>query len=84
MSDRVPLSTEMVESICARVDASPLPEHDRTLIKAVMRDYLRLGQAFIEKSDSIHRLLENDLRDHGKGIKDHTRAYKAQRREDHA
>ena len=57
MSDRVPLSTEMVESICARVDASPLPEHDRTLIKAVMRDYLRLGQAFIEKSDSIHRLL---------------------------
>jgi transposase len=58
MSDRVPLSTEMVESICARVDESPLPEHDRTLIKAVMRDYLRLGLAFIEKSDSIHRLLK--------------------------
>jgi transposase len=57
MSDRVTLSTEMVESICARVDASPLPEQDRTVIKATMRDYLRLGQAFIEKSDSIHRLL---------------------------
>jgi transposase len=57
MSDRVPLSTEMVQSICARVDASNLPTHDCVLIKAALRDYLRLGQAFIEKSDSIHRLL---------------------------
>jgi len=57
MSDRIPLSAEMVESICARVDASPLPEQDRMVIKATMRDYLRLGQAFIEKSDSINRLL---------------------------
>jgi transposase len=57
MSDRVPLNAEMVESICARLDASPLPEQDRTIIKAMMRDYLRLGQAFIEKSHSIRRLL---------------------------
>ena len=47
MSDHVALSTEMVESICARVDESPLPEQERTVIKATMRDYLRLGQAFI-------------------------------------
>lgn len=72
----------MVESVCARVDASPLPEQDRMLIKAVMRDYLRLGQAFIEKSHSIHRLLRMifgttekasriipDLRKKPKGVK---------------
>ena len=58
MSDRVVLTAGMVESICARVDASPLPEHDRTIIKAVMRDYLLLGRAFIEKSHSISRLLK--------------------------
>jgi transposase len=57
MSDRVPLTSELVEAICARVDASSLPEHDRTIIKACMRDYLLLGHAFIEKSHSIHRLL---------------------------
>jgi len=58
MSDRVVLNAEMVESISAQVDASPLPERDRTIIKAVMRDYLILGQAFIEKSHSVSRLLK--------------------------
>lgn len=57
MSDRVPLSPEMVESLCTRVDASPLQEEDRRIIKAVMRDYLLLGQAFIHKADTIHKLL---------------------------
>jgi len=55
--DRVRLTSELVEAICARVDESPLPEQDRTIIKAALRDYLRLGQAFIEKSHSIRRLL---------------------------
>jgi transposase len=58
MSDRVVLSPGMVESICARIDTSPLSEHDRTIIKAVMRDYLLLGRAFIEKSHSVSRLLK--------------------------
>jgi len=57
MSDRAPLSAEMVESMCARIDASNLPEQDRVLIKAALRDYVRLGQTFLEKSDSINRLL---------------------------
>jgi transposase len=57
MSDRVPLTSELVEAICARVDGSSLPEHDRTIIKACMRDYLLLGHAFMEKSHSIHKLL---------------------------
>jgi transposase len=48
----------MVKSICARVEASPLPEQDRTIIKAVMQDYLLLGQAFTEKSHSVSRLLK--------------------------
>lgn len=58
MNDRVPVSAEMVKSICARVDASPLPEQDRTIIKAVMQDYLLLGRAFTEKSHSVSRLLK--------------------------
>jgi transposase len=57
MSDRVPLTSELVEAICARVDTSSLPEHDRTIIKVCMRDYLLLGHAFVEKSHSIHKLL---------------------------
>lgn len=57
MSDRAPLSAEIVESMCARIDASNLPEHDRILIKAALRDYVRLGQTFLEKSESITRLL---------------------------
>ncbi|MGD9579046.1 MAG: transposase [Syntrophorhabdus sp.] len=58
MNDRVPVSACMVKSICARVEASPLPEQDRTIIKAVMQDYLLLGQAFTEKSHSVSRLLK--------------------------
>ena len=57
MNDRVPLTSELVEALCARVDASSLAEHDRTIIKACMRDYLLLGHAFVEKSHSIHKLL---------------------------
>jgi hypothetical protein len=74
MSDRVPLSAEMVESMCARIDASNLPEQDRPIVKAALRDYVRLGQTFLEKSDSINRLLGDDLRLYGKGIEDHPRA----------
>jgi transposase len=57
MSDRVPLTSEVVEAICSRVDTSPLPEEDRRIIKAVMRDYLLVGQTFIEKSHTIQKLL---------------------------
>lgn len=57
MNDQVPLSVDMVEAICARVDASNLPGQDRTIIKASLRDYVRIGRAFMEKSDSVHRLL---------------------------
>jgi len=56
MSD-LPLSPEMVEAICARVDESNLPEQDRAIIKGSLRDHVRLGQAYLEKSDSVHRLL---------------------------
>jgi transposase len=47
-----------VEAICARVDGSPLPEEDRILIKACLRDHLRLGLAFIEKSHTVYKLLK--------------------------
>lgn len=57
MSDRVPLTSELVEAICSRVDASPLPKEDRSIIKAVLRDYLLVGQTFIEKSHTIQKLL---------------------------
>lgn len=56
--NRVPLSPEIVDALCARIDANSLSEEDGTLIKAAIRDYLRLGQAFTEKSDSVHRLLK--------------------------
>jgi transposase len=56
MSD-VLLTPDLVEAICARVVASPLPGQDRALITSVLRDHLRLGQAFIEKSSTITRLL---------------------------
>jgi hypothetical protein len=51
------LTGEFVEAICARVDGSPLPDEDRMLIKACLHDYLRLGRAFIEKSNTINKLL---------------------------
>jgi transposase len=51
------LTGELVEAICARVDGSPLPDEDRMLIKACLHDYLRLGRAFIEKSNTINKLL---------------------------
>ena len=57
MSDRVPLSAEIVESMCARIDASNLPEHDRVLIKAALRDYVRLGQTSSRRAIPSHRLL---------------------------
>jgi transposase len=46
-----------VEEICALVDEIPLPEHYRAVIKTALRDYLRLGEAYAEKSQSVHRLL---------------------------
>jgi transposase len=53
----VVLTGELVEALCARVDGSPLPEEDRILIKACLRDHLRLGLAFIEKSHTVQALL---------------------------
>jgi transposase len=52
------LTPELVEAICARVDGSPLPEEDRALIKACLRDHLRLGRAFMEKSHTVYKLLK--------------------------
>jgi len=55
--DRIGLTADLVEEICALVDEIPLPEHYRAIIKTALRDYLRLGEAYAEKSHSIHRLL---------------------------
>ena len=55
--DRIGLTAGLVEEICALVDEIPLPEHYRAIIKTALRDYLRLGEAYAEKSHSIHRLL---------------------------
>lgn len=57
MNDRLPLSPEMAEAICARVDVSDLPEQDRQIIKGSLRDHVRLGQAYLRKIDSVRRLL---------------------------
>ena len=57
MSECVPLTSDLVEAICTRVDASPLPEEDRRIIKAVLRDYLLVGRTFMEKSHTIRKLL---------------------------
>jgi hypothetical protein len=51
------LTSELVEALCIRVDESPLAEDDRVVIKACLKNCLVLGQAFMEKSHSIHRLL---------------------------
>jgi transposase len=53
----VVVTGEIVEAICTRVDGSPLPEEDRILIKACLRDHLRLGLAFIEKRRTVSKLL---------------------------
>jgi transposase len=57
MSDRVVLTRELVEELCARVDGSSLADADRTLIKACLRNCFVLGEAYIEKSHTIHKLL---------------------------
>jgi len=72
--DRIGLTADLVEEICALVDEIPLPEHYRAIIKTALRDYLRLGEAYAEKSHSIHRLLKNDLRNNREGLDYHSRA----------
>jgi len=58
MSDRVPLSLEIFDLVSRRVDATSLPEEDKILIKAVMRDYLTIGQTFMEKHRAVTHLLK--------------------------
>jgi transposase len=57
MIDRLVLTRELVEELCTRVDRSSLPEPDRTVIKACIRYCFALGEAYIEKSHIIHKLL---------------------------
>ena len=58
MSDRLSLTRELVEELCARVDGSSLPEVDRTIIKACIRYCFALGEAYAEKTHTIQRLLK--------------------------
>ena len=52
------LTGELVEALCGRVDKSPLAEDDRVVIKACLKNCLVLGQAYLEKSHSVMRLLK--------------------------
>ncbi len=52
------LTGELVEALCIRVDESPLAENDRVVIKACLKNCLVLGQAYVEKSHSVMRLLK--------------------------
>jgi transposase len=57
MSDRLLLTRELVEELCARVDRSSLPDADCTVIKACIRYCLMLGEAYAQKTTTIHKLL---------------------------
>ena len=57
MSDRLVLTRELVEELCARVDKSSLPEPDRSIIKACIRHCFALGEAYTEKTTTMHKLL---------------------------
>jgi len=57
MSERLSLTRELVEELCARVDGSPLADADRSLLKACVRYCFALGEAYTEKSHTIKRLL---------------------------
>ena len=57
MSDPLLLTRELTEELCTRVDRSSLPEVDRTIIKACIRYCLALGEAYAEKTTTIHKLL---------------------------
>jgi len=57
MTERLSLTRELTEELCARVDVSPLPDADRTLLKACVRYCFALGEAYNEKSHTIKKLL---------------------------
>jgi transposase len=57
MSDRLLLTRELVEELCARMDRSSLPDADCTVIKACLRYCFALGEAYTEKTTTIHKLL---------------------------
>jgi len=57
MTDRLVLTRELTEALCARVDESPLPDADRTILKACVRYCFALGEAYTEKSHTIKKLL---------------------------
>jgi transposase len=54
----VKLTVELVDALCTRVDESSLAEDDRALIKACLTHCLALGQAVMEKSHTVTRLLK--------------------------
>jgi transposase len=58
MSDRLSLTRELVEALCARVEESPLPDADRTVLKACVRYCFALGEAYTEKTHTIQKLLK--------------------------
>jgi len=58
MTDRLSLTRELVEELCARVERSNLPDADRTIVKACLRHCLALGEAYTEKTHTIQRLLK--------------------------
>jgi transposase len=57
MSDHLFLTGALTEELCARVEESNLPEPDRTLIKACVKSCFALGEAYTEKTHTIHKLL---------------------------
>lgn len=58
MSDPLFLTRDRVEELCTRVDRSSLAEGDRTVIKACLRHCFALGQAYTEKTHTVHKLLK--------------------------
>jgi transposase len=57
MSERLSLTRELTEALCARVDVSSLAKPDRAILKACVRYCLALGEAYAEKTTTIHKLL---------------------------
>jgi transposase len=57
MAPFLSLTPELVEGICTRVDECPLAEPDRITIKTALRNCFLLGEAYMEKEETVKKLL---------------------------